>query len=806
MADYCLIRYVLVWESARTLFIIMRNTTDSARLRLGFLCKKRMRVFSMAALALSIALGACSDDYDDSALWEAVNDHENRLESLEQWQQQVNDNIAALQQLISTTDYITGVTPVVQGGEEVGYTITFLHSEPITIYHGKQGAQGADGKTPQISIVQREDGNWYWTLNGQLLTDDEGNPIRANGLDGQDGADGQPGAPGQDGEDGKPGTPGQDGEDGRPGAPGQDGQDGEDGAPGQDAPLPQLATGKSLAAQGITTDVEGAALVADAIYLSVDEGKTWYRVSGEDGEDGRPGSTGRPGADGDDGDAFFQSVDTSGEDYVVFTLTDGTTFQVPKYKGTMLTFAQNGEELTDLTTTIDLKNGDLTYTVTGGGEVSARILEGEGWKVEADESAINIVGGSLGEEALLEVVLTENGKVQEIYRLTVVQSGLLGKGTLQDPYTISTPAELAYLAETVNNSSSTDYPYYGEYIRLTENIDLSGVEWTPIGLYDGIDVQLPAFYGIFDGGNHVIKGLSITNKDEAEYSKGLFGVVNSGSIKNLILDSPLIEADGASVGAVVGMLFYGSIENCTVKNGKIVSTKSQHVGGLVGNMFTAQTEGNISNCYVESVINASGYQGGTTGGIIGMAQPFEANDIISVTGCRFKGSIETTGGVTGGIVASPASYGGSQVLITACYAGGMIKANSYTGGIVGACAEGTMVTGCYSIVDFTGGTPSGGVIGSYGLQVGASGSSSDVANSCYWAGTGATHGFGRISESGNTDTTGATDENAARVDENTVTWPAAMEAMNSALSAAGSTWRYVASDSGDDFPLVLAQE
>ena len=89
MADYCLIRYVLVWESARTLFIIMRNTTDSARLRLGFLCKKGMRVFSMAALALSIALGACSDDYDDSALWDAVNDHENRLESLEQWQQQV---------------------------------------------------------------------------------------------------------------------------------------------------------------------------------------------------------------------------------------------------------------------------------------------------------------------------------------------------------------------------------------------------------------------------------------------------------------------------------------------------------------------------------------------------------------------------------------------------------------------------------------------------------------------------------------------------------------------------------------------
>ena len=371
----------------------------------------------MAALALSIALGACSDDYDDSALWEAVNDHENRLESLEQWQQQVNDNIAALQQLISTTDYITGVTPVVQGGEEVGYTITFLHSEPITIYHGKQGAQGADGKTPQISIVQGEDGNWYWTLNGQLLTDDEGNPIRANGLDGQDGADGQPGAPGQDGEDGKPGTPGQDGEDGQPGAPGQDGQDGEDGAPGKDAPLPQLATGQSLSAQGITKDAEGAALVADAIYLSVDEGKTWYRV------------TGRPGADGDDGEAFFQSVDTSGEDYVVFTLTDGTTFQVPKYKGAMLTFAQNGEELTDLTQAINSANGDLTFTLTGEGEVSARILEGEGWTVELEGSAIKLNPGEAGSEALLEVALMENGEVLVTYRLTVANQMFKGKGT-----------------------------------------------------------------------------------------------------------------------------------------------------------------------------------------------------------------------------------------------------------------------------------------------------------------------------------------------------------------------------------------
>ena len=46
---------------------------------------------------------------------------------------------------------------------------------------GDTGATGAAGATPQIGVTQGEDDNWYWTLNGELLTDTEGNPIRANG-------------------------------------------------------------------------------------------------------------------------------------------------------------------------------------------------------------------------------------------------------------------------------------------------------------------------------------------------------------------------------------------------------------------------------------------------------------------------------------------------------------------------------------------------------------------------------------------------------------------------------------------------
>ena len=95
---------------------------------------KRTFMQTLAAVAMMMLPAACADDYDDSALWDKVNDHEERLAALEKWQEQTNQSIAAMQELLNTTDMITGVTAV---------------------------------------------------------TEDDGNPIRANGLDGADGEDGE---------------------------------------------------------------------------------------------------------------------------------------------------------------------------------------------------------------------------------------------------------------------------------------------------------------------------------------------------------------------------------------------------------------------------------------------------------------------------------------------------------------------------------------------------------------------------------------------------------------------------------------
>ena len=130
--------------------------------------------------------------------------------------------------------------------------------------------------------MKDEAGDWYWTLNGELMLDQDGNPIRANG---HDGTDGEPGQDGQDGHDGQAGEPGQPGE---PGTPGK---------PGADAPTPQIKLGSTLAGNtcyGIDGKKEDSP-AESAWYLSVDDGKTWYRISGEKGAAGDDGDKGEKG-------------------------------------------------------------------------------------------------------------------------------------------------------------------------------------------------------------------------------------------------------------------------------------------------------------------------------------------------------------------------------------------------------------------------------------------------------------------------------------------------------------------------------
>ena len=139
-----------------------------------------------------LLLLGCSDKYDDSALRNDLNDLENRVAKLEDLCKQMNTNISSLQTIVTALQnnvYVTGTTPLMKDGKEIGYTITFSKGNPITIYHGKDGQDGEDGTTPTISVKKDTDGVYYWTLNGEFIVVD-GGKIQAEGKDGTNGTNG----------------------------------------------------------------------------------------------------------------------------------------------------------------------------------------------------------------------------------------------------------------------------------------------------------------------------------------------------------------------------------------------------------------------------------------------------------------------------------------------------------------------------------------------------------------------------------------------------------------------------------------
>ena len=148
------------------------------------------KLLTFAALFAVVALTSCK--YDDDDIWNSVHGLENRVAKLEELCKQMNTNISSLQTIVTAlqnNDYVTGATPLMKDGKEIGYTITFSKSNPITIYHGKDGQDGEDGTTPTIGVKQDADGVYYWTLNGEYIVVD-GEKIQAEGKNGTNGING----------------------------------------------------------------------------------------------------------------------------------------------------------------------------------------------------------------------------------------------------------------------------------------------------------------------------------------------------------------------------------------------------------------------------------------------------------------------------------------------------------------------------------------------------------------------------------------------------------------------------------------
>lgn len=303
-----------------------------------------------------------------------MNDHEERISALEDWQKQVNSNITALQELLNTQDYITKVSPLMENGVEIGYSIHFAKSDSIALYHGTKGADGADGYVPVISVKKDTDGIYYWTLDGDWLTDAEGHKIKAEGTDGKDGADGEDGKDGQDGEDGK---------DGHNGSNGHNGTDGRD---------------------GITPKLK---IEEGTWYVSYDKGKTWEKLGVAIIEEG-----------GESTSCTCPITDVDVQDEkVVFTLDSGDEFEVPYYEKSdelTITFAE---------TTIELEAGgtaELTYELSYTENVKISAI-GEGVRTEINDGKLIITATSENFEGGKVLVHATDGEKVAMEELTITK-------------------------------------------------------------------------------------------------------------------------------------------------------------------------------------------------------------------------------------------------------------------------------------------------------------------------------------------------------------------------------------------------
>lgn len=264
-----------------------------------------------------------------------------------------------------------------------------------------------------------------------------------------------------------------------------------------------------------------------------------------------------------------------------------------------------------------------------------------------------------------------------------------GDGTQDNPFQIETAAQLAYFAKAVNDGKWYD----GEYIILKNNINLNNQEWTPIGNHSN------SFRGNFDGRNHTVTGMQISNSS-ADYV-GLFGEctkfnVNS-AIKNITVKDSVICGENF-VGAIVGYAEEINIENCR-SIGNTINGKTD-VGGICGKIG-GYSVGKVSQCYNSSKVTGRVRVGGIAG-MGGIAENCLNTGEIMIINKAYQSA---GGGIFGIFDDTTASAS-----ITACVNLGKVSGGESFGGIVGSTDSKSTghISNCYYNMDaITGGFDAG---------------------------------------------------------------------------------------------------
>lgn len=283
----------------------------------------------------------CTENGDMDEFRRVLDEQAARLAALEDWQKEVNSDITTLQRLINAQQEGKSIVSVVETSE--GYTLKLSDGTVLTVRHGAKGEAGT-GVMPVFGVRDSSDGNYYWTINGDLLRDSGGRPVRANGEKGEQGDKGDAGgAPGDKGDKGDPGI------------------------------TPQLRINAT------TNEWE----------VSLDRGITWastgVKATGPKGDEGDKGDKGDASGSGE---SIFAAEDgiVIGTNEVTFKLANGHTFKLPLYRTLSLAF----DRATPAVTGVGQKL-EIGFTVTGTlpSGVKVYAVGNAGWDASAELTSVS---------------------------------------------------------------------------------------------------------------------------------------------------------------------------------------------------------------------------------------------------------------------------------------------------------------------------------------------------------------------------------------------------------------------------------
>ncbi len=272
----------------------------------------------------------------------------------------------------------------------------------------------------------------------------------------------------------------------------------------------------------------------------------------------------------------------------------------------------------------------------------------------------------------------------EFYDLPFNKFAKGGDGTAASPYQIATAGDLMQIA-------SEPAAYY----ELANDIDMTGVNWTPIN----------QFNGHLDGKGHNIIGFK-NDQNDSSRRMGLFsqiignvngeGVASAAEVKNLTFFSPelTLNSQQTYAGVLAGSVMEAVIDNVHIHEGSIKGDSSTAtIGGLVGDasLSTTFTLSEVEDFEIYAP------QASKIGGIVGALSTSSTVKASAVTSVDFSGA-----SVIGGIAGSTDGNGSD---ITNCRFEGDLSGDNTIGGIVAQSGRSTVANCIVQYATITATTP-----------------------------------------------------------------------------------------------------